>query len=175
MVKIEKYRGSAKKELETTSAEAALPLLTSRARRALKRAMEGKNIDFKKLIKKVAAFQAKNALKDAAHAAKAQQAAAVPPAKEPAGAIKAGAGAPAASGKDQMPKAIKTRVRAAVVLPSWVGLTFGIYSGKEYKNVLITPDKIGYRLGDFMHTTGRVLHSGPGIGATRGSKFIPLK
>lgn len=174
MVKIDKYRQLAKKELEGTSIEASLPLLTSRARRALKRAMEGKNIDFKKLIKKVAAIQAKNALKDAAHAAKAQQATAAPPAKDAAGAVKAGA-APAASGKDQMPKAIKTRVRAAVVLPNWVGLTFGIYSGKEYKNVLITPDKIGYRLGDFMHTTGRVLHSGPGIGATRGSKFIPLK
>lgn len=143
MVKIEKFRGSVKKELEAITPEETLALLTSRARRALKRAMEGKNIDFKKLMKKVAAFQAKTAGK---------------PVKEGA-----------------MPKAIKTRVRAAVVLPSWVGLTFGIYSGKEYKNVLITPDKIGYRLGDFMHTTTRVLHSGPGIGATRGSKFIPLK
>ena len=66
-------------------------------------------------------------------------------------------------------------MRAEVVLPNWVGLTFGIYNGKEYKNILMTPDKIGYRLGDFLHTTTRVLHSGPGIGATRGSKFIPLK
>ncbi|VVB57777.1 30S ribosomal protein S19 [Candidatus Anstonella stagnisolia] len=72
-------------------------------------------------------------------------------------------------------KVIKTHVRDAVVLPDWVGLTFGVHNGKEFKNVQITVDKIGCRLGDFAHTTGRVLHSGPGVGATRGSKFIPLK
>lgn len=72
-------------------------------------------------------------------------------------------------------KVIKTHVRDAVVLPDWVGLTFGVHNGKEFKNVMITVDKIGCRLGDFAHTTGRVLHSGPGVGATRGSKFIPLK
>ncbi len=143
MVKIEKYRGATKKDLENMSNDDALPMLTSRSRRALKRAMEGKNIDMKKLMKKVTAFKTKMA------------------------------GIPQKEGA--MPKAIKTRVRAAVVLPNWVGLTFGIYNGKEYKNILMTPDKIGYRLGDFLHTTTRVLHSGPGIGATRGSKFIPLK
>jgi small subunit ribosomal protein S19 len=72
-------------------------------------------------------------------------------------------------------KAIKTHVREAVILPDWLGMTFGVYNGKEFKNVVITIDKIGYRLGDFAHTTGRVLHSGPGVGATRGSKFVPLK
>ncbi|MEM2963550.1 MAG: ribosomal protein S19 family protein [Candidatus Anstonellales archaeon] len=72
-------------------------------------------------------------------------------------------------------KAIRTHVREAVILPEWIGLTFAVHSGKEFKPVQITLDKVGYRLGDFVHTTGRVLHSGPGIGATRGSKFIPLK
>ncbi|MBM3229223.1 30S ribosomal protein S19 [Candidatus Parvarchaeota archaeon] len=72
-------------------------------------------------------------------------------------------------------KIIKTHVRDAVILPEWLGLTFGVHNGKEFKNVLVTIDRIGYRLGDFAHTTGRVLHSGPGVGATRGSKFIPLK
>ena len=50
-----------------------------------------------------------------------------------------------------------------------------MHNGKEWKNVHVSVDKLGYRLGDFAHTTGRVLHSGPGVGATRGSKFIPLK
>ena len=72
-------------------------------------------------------------------------------------------------------KVIKTHLREAVVLPDWIGMTFGVHNGKEFKNVVITADKVGYRLGDFSHTTGRVLHSGPGVGATRGSKFIPLK
>jgi len=72
-------------------------------------------------------------------------------------------------------KVIKTHVRDAVILPDWVGLKFGIHNGKEFKTVEITPEKIGRRLGDYSHTTGPVRHSGPGVGATRGSKFIPLK
>ncbi|MFH1471183.1 MAG: 30S ribosomal protein S19 [Candidatus Micrarchaeota archaeon] len=70
---------------------------------------------------------------------------------------------------------VKTQVREAVILPEWVGIKFGIHNGKEFKIVVITPEMVGYRLGDLAHTTGRVLHSGPGVGATRGSKFIPLK
>ncbi len=72
-------------------------------------------------------------------------------------------------------KMIKTRVREAIILPEWLGLTFGVYNGKEYRKVEIDIKKIGKRLGDFSHSTGRVLHSGPGVGATRGSKFVPLK
>ncbi|MBI5228330.1 ribosomal protein S19 family protein [Candidatus Micrarchaeota archaeon] len=72
-------------------------------------------------------------------------------------------------------KMIKTHLRDAVIVPEWVGLTFGVYNGKEYKRVEIGADKLGRRLGEFSHSTGRVLHSGPGVGATRGSKFVPLK
>ena len=72
-------------------------------------------------------------------------------------------------------KMIKTHVRDAPILPDWVGLVFGVHNGKEFKRVDITADKVGRRLGDFSHTTTRVLHSGPGVGATRGSKFVPLK
>lgn len=133
MAKIEKYRGLERAQLENLSMEDTMKLVTSRARRALKRA-EGRNIGFKKLMKKVAALKAKKSS-----------------------------------------KVIKTHVRDAVVLPAWVGLTFSVHDGKVFRNVVITPERVGYRLGDFAHTTGRVLHSGPGIGATRGSKFIPLK
>jgi small subunit ribosomal protein S19 len=70
---------------------------------------------------------------------------------------------------------IKTHVRDAVILPDWVGLKFGVHNGKEFKSVEIKIEMIGHRLGEFSHTTGRVAHSGPGVGATRGSKFIPLK
>ncbi|MBI5223635.1 ribosomal protein S19 family protein [Candidatus Micrarchaeota archaeon] len=72
-------------------------------------------------------------------------------------------------------KAIKTHIRDAVILPEWFGLTFMVHNGKEFKRVDITLDKIGRRLGEYAHTVGRVLHSGPGVGATRGSKFVPLK
>ena len=72
-------------------------------------------------------------------------------------------------------KLIKTHIREAVIIPEWFGLAFGVHNGKEFKRVEITINRIGRRLGDFSHTVGRVLHSGPGVGATRGSKFVPLK
>ena len=77
--------------------------------------------------------------------------------------------------KENPKKMIKTQMREAIILPEWFGLTFGIYNGKEYKKVEITLHMIGKRLGDFAHSTGRGLHSGPGVGATRGSKFVPLR
>ncbi len=70
---------------------------------------------------------------------------------------------------------IKTHVREAVILPEWVGLKFGVHNGKEFVNIEVLPAMVGKRLGDFSHTTKRVAHSGPGVGATRGSKFVPLK
>ncbi|MEM2974120.1 MAG: 30S ribosomal protein S19 [Candidatus Micrarchaeia archaeon] len=72
-------------------------------------------------------------------------------------------------------KIIKTHLREAVILPQWVGLKFGVHTGKEIKEITISPEMVGYRLGQFTQTTGRVIHSGPGVGATRGSKFMPLK
>ena len=81
----------------------------------------------------------------------------------------------AASKAKNPAKVIRTQTREAVIIPEWLGLTFAVHNGKEFKNVMISVDKLGYRLGDFAHTTARVLHSGPGVGATRGSKFIPLK
>ena len=72
-------------------------------------------------------------------------------------------------------KVIKTHMREAVILPEWVGVKFGVHNGKEFKVITIIPEMIGRRLGDYSHTTGPVKHSGPGVGATRGSKFIPLK
>jgi len=72
-------------------------------------------------------------------------------------------------------KLIKTHMRDAVILPEWVGLAFAVHNGKDFKRVDVTLNKVGRRLGEFSHGTGRVLHSGPGVGATRGSKFVPLK
>ncbi|MEM4589863.1 MAG: ribosomal protein S19 family protein [Candidatus Micrarchaeia archaeon] len=72
-------------------------------------------------------------------------------------------------------KPIKTHLREAVIIPKWVGMKFMVHSGKEFKQVNIQPEMIGFRLGDFVHTTARVIHSGPGIGATRGSKAVALK
>ncbi|MFH0927488.1 MAG: ribosomal protein S19 family protein [Candidatus Micrarchaeota archaeon] len=134
MAKIEKYRGMSQNELEVLSIEDSLPLITSRARRAVKRALEGKNARLKQFIRKVTERK-----------------------------------------KAKSAKPIRTHIRDAPILPQWIGMKFAVHNGKEFKEVDITIDKIGYRLGDFAHSTRNVIHSGPGIGATRGSKFIPLK
>ncbi|MGC8547470.1 MAG: 30S ribosomal protein S19 [Candidatus Micrarchaeia archaeon] len=72
-------------------------------------------------------------------------------------------------------KQIRTHIREAVILPSWVGLKFGVHDGKEFKELSITPEMVGHRLGEFVFTVKRVVHSAPGIRATRGSKFLAVK
>jgi len=72
-------------------------------------------------------------------------------------------------------KPIRTHIREALILPSWVGLKFEVHDGKEFKPVVITANMLGHRLGEYAYTTKRVLHSAPGIRATRGSKFLAVK
>lgn len=77
--------------------------------------------------------------------------------------------------KNNINKEIKTHIREAVILPGWVGLKFGVHNGKEFVIVVIAPNMLGHRLGEYAYTTKRVLHSAPGIRATRGSKFLAVK
>ncbi len=72
-------------------------------------------------------------------------------------------------------KFVKTRLRDTVVLPSFVGKRVGIHTGKEYLAVDIQPEMVGHRLGEFAPTRVCGKHSGPGIGATRSSKFVGQK
>jgi len=69
----------------------------------------------------------------------------------------------------------KTHERDMVIIPSMIDAKLGIFNGKEFIRVTITPEMLGYRLGEFSLTRQRVRHSSPGAGATRGSKHIPLK
>ena len=69
----------------------------------------------------------------------------------------------------------RTHERDMVILPEMVGIKLGVYNGKEYKPLEINFEMIGHRLGEFVLTRGRVMHSAPGAGATRGSRHIPLK
>ena len=69
----------------------------------------------------------------------------------------------------------RTHERDMVILPEMVGVKLGVYNGKEYKPLEINFDMIGHRLGEFVLTRERVIHSAPGAGATRGSRHIPLK
>ncbi|MEM3791524.1 MAG: 30S ribosomal protein S19 [Candidatus Micrarchaeaceae archaeon] len=72
-------------------------------------------------------------------------------------------------------KVVKTKLREAVIIPEWVDSRIAVHNGKEYKEIAITPDMLGHRLGDFAFTVKRVVHSAPGIRATKGSKNIAVK
>lgn len=70
---------------------------------------------------------------------------------------------------------IRTHCRNMIVLPDFVGHNILIHNGKEFERVNIQPQMIGHYLGEFALTRKKVKHTGPGVGATRGSKFMPLK
>ncbi len=69
----------------------------------------------------------------------------------------------------------RTHCRDMVVLPEMVGKVVFVHNGKEFGRVEIKPEMIGHRLGEFALTRRFEKHSGPGVGATRSSKYVPLK
>jgi len=69
----------------------------------------------------------------------------------------------------------RTHRRDIVILPFMVGKRFAVHSGKEYKEVDVQADMLGHFIGEFALTRKSVKHTGPGVGATRSSKFLPLK
>ncbi len=77
--------------------------------------------------------------------------------------------------KKKPDKVIRTHVRDMVILPSMVGRKIAIHNGKEFVYVEIKPEMIGHRLGEYAPTRKEVKHSGPGIGATRSTKFVSAK
>jgi small subunit ribosomal protein S19 len=70
---------------------------------------------------------------------------------------------------------VRTHRRDVPIVPQHVGKRVAIYNGKEFSEFEIKPEMIGHFLGEFAMTRRTVKHSGPGVGATRGSKFLPLK
>ena len=72
-------------------------------------------------------------------------------------------------------KAVRTHRREMLVLPSFVGKKVAIYNGKEFQEITVVPEMIAHSLGEFAATRRKVKHSGPGVGATKSSKYMPLK
>jgi small subunit ribosomal protein S19 len=62
-----------------------------------------------------------------------------------------------------------------VIIPELVGRTVKIYNGKEWVMVLIEPEMLGHRLGEFALTRRMVRHSAPGIGATKSSASLSVR
>ena len=72
----------------------------------------------------------------------------------------------------EKPKAVKTHLRNAIVVPEMVGSVCEVYSGKYWNPVEIRADMIGHYLGEFSMTYKPIRHGKVGKGATRGSKFV---
>jgi small subunit ribosomal protein S19 len=70
---------------------------------------------------------------------------------------------------------IRTHLRDMPILPEFVDLTFAVYTGQSFERVEVKPEMIGHYLGEFQLTRTSVEHGQAGIGATRSSKFVPLK
>lgn len=70
---------------------------------------------------------------------------------------------------------IRTHLRDMIIMPEMVGREVEIYNGKEYIKVEIQPEAVFHYLGEFAPTRRRVTHGSAGIGATRSSKYVPLK
>jgi len=72
-------------------------------------------------------------------------------------------------------KTIRTHQRDMIVLPEMFGTSIGVHDGKTFAIVEIMPEMIGHYLGEYALTRRRVSHGGPGVGATRSSRYVPLK
>ena len=70
---------------------------------------------------------------------------------------------------------VRTHMRDMIVMPVMIGKTIEIYNGKEFLKVEFQPESVFHYLGEFALTRHRVTHGSAGIGATRGSKYVPLK
>ncbi|MBD3313926.1 30S ribosomal protein S19, partial [Candidatus Woesearchaeota archaeon] len=70
---------------------------------------------------------------------------------------------------------IETHCREMIVIPEMVDKTIKVHNGKEFVPIMIQPDMIGHRLGEFSLTRRRIAHSAPGVGATRSSAAISVR
>lgn len=55
---------------------------------------------------------------------------------------------------------IKTWSRASVILPEFVGHTFGVHNGKNFIPIFVTETMVGHKLGEFSPTRVYRGHAG---------------
>jgi len=70
---------------------------------------------------------------------------------------------------------IRTHLRDMPILPEMAGITFAVHNGQGFERVQVRAEMLGHYLGEFQLTRTDVEHGQAGIGATRSSKFVPLK
>merc|ERR1719345_441106 len=69
----------------------------------------------------------------------------------------------------EKPVCIKTHLR------KMIGSVVGVYNGKTFNQVEIKADMVGHYLAEFSMSYKPVKHGTAGIGATKSSRFVPLK
>ena len=74
-------------------------------------------------------------------------------------------------GKDN----VRTHYRDLIIFPEMVGKNLEVYNGKTFVAFEVQPEMLGHRFGEFAPTRPRCSHGSAGVGATRSSKFVPLK
>jgi len=72
-------------------------------------------------------------------------------------------------------KPVRTHLREMIIVPEMVFKKVLVHNGNTWIGVDIKPEMVGHRIGEFALTRKRVMHSAPGVGATKASKFLPLK
>ncbi len=72
-------------------------------------------------------------------------------------------------------KPVKTHNRDNIVVPEMLGVTIGVYNGKEFVNVEIKEKMLGHYLGEYVLTRKKLTHGKAGIGATRSSTAITAR
>jgi small subunit ribosomal protein S19 len=70
---------------------------------------------------------------------------------------------------------VRTHRRDMLIFPDLVGLNLEIYNGKSFEKVEVMPEMMGHYFGEYSMTRRRVSHGSAGVGATKSSKFVPLK
>lgn len=64
-------------------------------------------------------------------------------------------------------KPIRTHDRTIVIVPKMLGITIGVYNGKEFVKVTIVEEMLGHRLGEFSMTRKIAKHTSIGGGAKK--------
>ncbi len=60
---------------------------------------------------------------------------------------------------------VKTWARDSDIPPEFVGFTFAVHNGKEFKPVYVTEAMVGHKLGEFSWTTSFKAHGGKAAAA----------
>jgi small subunit ribosomal protein S19 len=53
---------------------------------------------------------------------------------------------------------IKIVSRASVIFPSFIGLTFSIFNGKKFFNLIVNENMVGHKFGEFIVTKKYPIH-----------------